>query len=256
MGESFLKELKITPALKESLMKFSKSHPHSSIEEAFLLVVLEHIADVHPVLYVPEKLIYQNQSVLSKHLDYLERSGMLYREAQVIVKKEEDSVNSETTKVFINPFNNAVFGNNCFLHAEDEIVNSVATCPENTERAGGVKAIRYFVSTDPKVIHSYIHATSVPTVKTMFICNRTKKLFATKEGAKEEALKGQIKELSMLEMGIQKRNSPQSEFLSFLEKAITEEGLANFIAAIQKDKDLLPLLERWGGADGQEPQQE
>src|ERR1700675_2116111 len=153
--------LVITQGLKEDLHKFLKKNRKADLITTYLFF-LEKKFNIKPVLFGREKMIYQSQEEL---VQKLESQGKLWRETEIKIQFGEESVNDQTKKIYICPFTGKVFGDNTHPNPQDAIYDWVSKCPENTERAGGLRVKRFFVSEDPEVIKNYISKPKEPITK-------------------------------------------------------------------------------------------
>jgi hypothetical protein len=165
--------LVITESLKNELDSFLKKNRKADLITTYLFY-LEKKHHIRPVLFAREKMIYQSQEDLVKTL---EEQGKLWRETEIKIQFGEQSVNDQTKKIYICPFTGKVFGDNTHPNPQDAIYDWVSKCPENTERVGGLKVKRFFVSEDPDVIKNYIIKRKEPVTKIVFSSAVTGKLF-------------------------------------------------------------------------------
>ncbi len=142
----------VSENLKDEVLGFLKKNKKADVVTTYLFF-LEKKLKIQPVLFIREKKIYQGKEELIK---YLEGLGKLWRETEIKIQFQKESVNDQTTKIYICPFTGKVFGNNTHPNPQDAIYDWVSTCPENTERVDGVRVKRFFVSDDPDVIKNYI----------------------------------------------------------------------------------------------------
>ena len=126
------------------------------------------------MLFVKEKTIYQSKDALVKKVD---EEGKLCRETEIKIKIGKPSVNTKTKKIYICPYSGKVFGDNTHPNPQDAIYDWVSKCPENTERANGMRVKRFFVSEDPAVIKNYVQEHKKTISKTVFSSGVTGKLF-------------------------------------------------------------------------------
>src|SRR5262249_5196606 len=141
---------------------------------------LEKKFNIQPVLFAKEKTIYQS---LEDAMRLLEKDHKIWHEAEIKIGFSNLSVNESTQKIYICPFTGKVFGDNTHPNPQDAIYDWVSKCPENTERIGGMRVKRFFVSEDPEVIRSYISKVKhkEPITKKVFCSVTSGKLFGSKE---------------------------------------------------------------------------
>ena len=92
--------LVITPHVKDELADFLKKNPKVDLLTAYLFF-LSCKNNIEPVIYLKEKTIYRSRDELLKQL---EKEGTLYRETEIKIQFNKESVNDETTKIYICPF--------------------------------------------------------------------------------------------------------------------------------------------------------
>ena len=227
--------------LKEKLKKFFKAHKKVDLTPAYLFY-LESRYKIAPVLFPKQKKIYQTKESLIEHL---EKNNELWRETEIKVQFEKESVNEETKRVYICPFTGKVFGDNTHPNPQDAIYDWVSKCKENTERIGGVRVKRFFVSEDPEVIKNYIKERKEPIVKKVFSSAVTGKLFNSKRAVIDDFVKNQIKPISLLEAQNQNRFELEEGFLNFIKTHFQQEKIQEFVEALSEEKEFVPHVERW-----------
>lgn len=237
--------LTITPELKSELLKFLKKNRSADLVTIYLAFIEEKY-HLKPILFPREKTIYQNlEDVIAK----LEGQGKLWRETEITIQFGQQSVNEETKKIYICPFTGKVFGDNTHPNPQDAIYDWVSTCPENTERVGGLPAKRFFVSEDPEVIKNYISVRKSSIKKVVYSSAITGKLFNSKAAVIEDFKKNHVKALTLLEVQNQNRFQIDERFLEFIQKHLTEEKIAEFVEALSKHPEFEPYLEKWVEAE-------
>ena len=233
--------LVISDSLKEELLKFFKKNRKADLITTYLFF-LEKKYNIHPVLFLREKTIYQSQEDLIRRL---EEQGKLWRETEIKIQFGQQMVNEQTQKIYICPFTGKVFGDNTHPNPQDAIYDWVSKCPENTERSGGLKVKRFFVSEDPEIIKNYIGKRKEPITKIVFSSAISGKLFNSKASVIEDFFKNQLKPLSLIEVPGQNRFQIEDSFLQFIQKQLQEGEIANFVEALSNIKDLAPFTEQW-----------
>lgn len=244
--------LVITDTLKEELNKFLKKNRKADLITTYLFF-LEKKHNIIPVLYGREKTIYQSQDELVKKL---EEMGKLWRETEIKIQVGQPSVNEQTKKIYICPFTGKVFGDNTHPNPQDAIYDWVSKCPENTERVGGLKAKRFFVSEDPEVIKNYIGKVKEPIKKIVFSSVVTGKLFNSKAAVIDDFLKNQLKPLSLVEVPSQNRFQIEEHFLAFIQQQLEESKIANFVEAMSKIDEFSTYIDQWLEEDREEANNE
>lgn len=233
--------LVISETLKEELHKFFKKNRKADLITTYLFF-LENKYNIRPVLFLREKMIYQSQEELIKKL---EEQGKLWRETEIKIQFGQQTVNEQTQKIYICPFTGKVFGDNTHPNPQDAIYDWVSKCPENNERAGGLKVKRFFVSEDPEVIKNYIVKRKEPITKIVFSSAITGKLFNSKTTVIEDLVKNQLKPLSLIEVPGQNRFQIEEHFLAFIQKQLDEGRIAAFVEAISECDEFAPYIAQW-----------
>jgi len=233
--------LVISDSLKEELLKFFKKNRKADLITTYLFF-LEKKYNIHPVLFLREKTIYQSQEDLIRRL---EEQGRLWRETEIKIQFGQQMVDEQTQKIYICPFTGKVFGDNTHPNPQDAIYDWVSKCPENTERSGGLKVKRFFVSEDPEIIRNYIGKRKEPITKIVFSSAISGKLFNSKASVIEDFFKNQLKPLSLIEVPGQNRFQIEDSFLQFIQKQLQEGEIANFVETLSNIKDLAPFTEQW-----------
>lgn len=233
----------ITDEQKTVLQKFlDENKPAELINTYFCFI--ENKFHLHPVLFPKDKIIFQSADDAIKHL---EKDNKLWHEAEIKIGFSNLSVNEGTRKIYICPFTGKVFGDNTHPNPQDAIYDWVSRCPENTERVGGLRVKRFFISEDPDVIKSYIAKTKhkEPIKKVVFSSVLSGKLFSTKKAVIDDFKKNYLKPLSLLEVQNQNRFEIESSFLDFIQSQLVEEKIGSFVEALAEIKDFQPYVEYW-----------
>ncbi len=244
--------LVISETQKDELHKFLKKNRKADLITTYLFF-LEQKYNVNPVLFIREKMIYQSQEELIKKL---EEQGKLWRETEIKIQFGQQTVNEQTQKIYICPFTGKVFGDNTHPNPQDAIYDWVSTCPENTERVGGLKVKRFFVSEDAEVIKNYIVKRKEPITKIVYSSAITGKLFNSKHSVIEDLVKNQLKTLSLIEVPGQNRFQIEEHFLAFIQKQLDQGRIASFVEALSDDDDFVSYVEQWTEEERDEDEEE
>ncbi len=208
------------------------------------LFFLQSKFDIHPVLYPKNKTIYQS---IDDAVRLLEADGQLWHEAEIKIGTDTRSVNEQTQRIYICPFSGKVFGDNTHPNPQDAIYDWVSKCPENTERQGGLRVKRFFVSEDPEVIKEYMKKTPAkkPIIRTVFSSVMSGKLFNSKESVVRDFKKNYLKKLSLVEVQSQNRFDIEEHFLNFLQAQLVEDKITSFVEALAEYERFIPYVELW-----------
>lgn len=233
----------ISSELQTALRAFLKENPAAELLNAYLFYV-EKRFDLHPVLFVRDKIIYQSGEEAIKAL---EKEGKLWHEAEIKISVGQASVNELTKKIYICPFTGKVFGDNTHPNPQDAIYDWVSKCPENTERVGGLKAKRFFVSEDPEVIKSYLAKTKPkePITKIVYSSVLNGKLFSSKAAVIADFEKNYLKEMSLFEVQNQNRFEIEEHFLTFIQAQLVDDKITAFVEAIAEIEEFQPYVNQW-----------
>jgi len=234
-------EMQISDNLKEELLKFLKKNKKSDVITTYLFFIEKKIK-ISPVIFLREKKIYQGKEELIKRL---EGQGKLWRETEIKIQFQKESVNEQTTKIYICPFTGKVFGNNTHPNPQDAIYDWVSTCPENTERVDGLRVKRFFVSEDPEVIKNYIVKRREPVTKTVYSSAVTGKLFNSKTAVIDDFVENQIKSIPLVEVPGQNRFQMDDELLAFIQDKLQEDKISGFVEALSKFPEFSSFVEGW-----------
>jgi len=236
-------KMDITDKLKKQLLDFLQDEKKADLINSYLFFI-EKENNLKPVLFPQEKKIYKS---LDELLDKLENEKKLYRETEIKIRFGSESVNEETKKIYICPFTGKVFGDNTHPNPQDAIYDWVSKCKENTERIGGLKSKRFFVSEDPEIIAKYITKRKEPITKIVFSSVITGKLFNSKKAVIDDFKKHHVKFLTLMEVQNQNKFQIEDSLLKFIEKNLTEEKIKNFVNLLANYKEFEPYLEQWVG---------
>ncbi|HSX03818.1 MAG TPA: DUF2709 domain-containing protein [Rhabdochlamydiaceae bacterium] len=231
----------ISEQLRKELEKFLHKNRKTDLVTAYLYF-LEKKHQIKPVLFAREKMIYQS---LDEVIKKLEDQGKLWRETEIKIQFGQESVNAQTKKIYICPFTGKVFGDNTHPNPQDAIYDWVAKCPENTERMGGLKVKRFFVSEDPEVIKNYIVKRKEPITKIVYSSVITGKLFNSKASVIDDFIKNQTKSLTLIEVPSQNRFQIEERFLQFIQEHLDEKKISEFVEALSEFKEFSQFIEGW-----------
>lgn len=237
----------ITDDLKTELLAFLNENSQAELLNTYLHFI-EKKFNLQPVLFPKDKTIYQSYDDAVK---ILEQQGKLWREAEIKITFGNLAVNEETKKIYICPFCGKVFGDNTHPNPQDAIYDWVSKCPENTERVGGLKVKRFFVSEDPEVIRNYIPKSKPkePIKKVVFSSVLSGKLFNSKESVIQDFKKNYLKRLSLLEVQNQNKYEIEEHFLAFIKQQLAEDKITAFVEALADFEEFLPYVEQWVEAE-------
>lgn len=231
----------ISGTLRDELLKFLKKNRKADVVTTYLFF-LEKKFNISPVLFIRDKMIYQSQEDLIKNL---ESQGKLWRETEIKIQYGQLSVNDQTKKIYICPFTGKVFGDNTHPNPQDAIYDWVSKCPENTERVGGLKAKRFFVSEDPEVIKNYIVKRKEPITKIVYSSAITGKLYNSKQAVIEDFVKNQLKPIPLEEVPNQNRFQIEEHFLAFIQKQLEESKINAFAETLSGIEEFAAYIDQW-----------
>lgn len=233
----------ISAETKNILQQFLNENSSAELVNTYLCYV-ENKFNLHPVLFPKDKIVYQSAEDAVKAV---EKEGKLWHETEIKIGFSNLSVNDQTKKIYICPFTGKVFGDNTHPNPQDAIYDWVSKCPENTERIGGLRVKRFFVSEDPGVIQSYIAKTKPKEgiTKVVFSSVLSGKLFSTKEAVVEDFKKNYLKPMSLVEVQSQNRFQIEEGFLAFIQKQLVEDKIAAFIEALAEYEEFSTYIEQW-----------
>lgn len=242
----------ISETLKNELLKFLKKNKKADLITTYLYF-LEKKFNIDPVLFIRDKMIYQSQDDL---ISKLEAQGKLWRETEIKIQYGQQSVNEQTKKIYICPFTGKVFGDNTHPNPQDAIYDWVSKCPENTERVGGLKAKRFFVSEDADVIKNYIVKRKEPMTKIVYSSAVTGKLFNSKQAVLDDFKRNQLKSTPLEEVPNQNRFQIEENFLAFIQKQLEESKINLFIEALSQHDEFSSYIDLWLVEDKEETEEE
>jgi hypothetical protein len=231
----------ITPELKAQLESFLSKKRSADLLTTYLFF-LEQRYRLHPVVFPSGKIIYRSAD---EAIAKLEASGRLWHEAEITIRFSDEAVNEETKKVYICPFSGKVFGDNTHPNPQDAIYDWVSHCKENTERKGGLKTKRFYVSEDPDVIRNYIQKRSKPIRKKVFSSVISGKLFNSRESIIQDFRTNYLKPIALLDVQKQSRWDIEATFLKFIEDQLDESHVTAFVEAMAEYEELLFYVRKW-----------
>lgn len=207
---------------------------------------IEKKHQLEPVVFLKDKTVYRNIDDAEK---ILESEGKLWRETEIKIGYTTSSVDEETKKIYICPFTGKVFGDNTHPNPQDAIYDWVSKCPENTERIGGLKVKRFFISEDPEVIKAYAskNKPKAPLIKVVFSSALNGKLFHAKDSVIDDFRANYVKRVSLQEVQSQSRFQIEESFMNFIQQQLTDDKIAAFVEMLSDIPECLPYVEKWIG---------
>lgn len=210
------------------------------------LYYIERKYQLQPVVFLKDKVVYRDIDEAEK---ILEADGKLWRETEIKIGYTTSSVDDETKKIYICPFTGKVFGDNTHPNPQDAIYDWVSKCPENTERVGGLKVKRFYISEDPEVIKAYAskNKPKAPLIKVVFSSALNGKIFHAKETVLEDFRANYLKKVSLQEVQGQSRFQIEDSFMAFIQQQLTDDKIAAFVETLSEIPECLPYVEQWIG---------
>ena len=233
--------MQINEKIKKDILNFLTDNKKADLILTYLFYA-EQKNNLKPILFTREKKIYQS---LDSLLEKLEKEGRLFRETEIKIQFGQQSVNDETKKIYICPFTGKVFGDNTHPNPQDAIYDWVSMCPENTERVGGLRSKRFYITEDPEIIKKYVTKRKDPITKLVYSSGLTGKLFNSKKAVIDDFKKTNIKYFTLFEVQNQNRFEIEENFLKFIQDLLTEDKIRDFVESISKFKEFEPYLEKW-----------
>lgn len=236
-------KMTISENQKKSLLRFISQNKHPELIATYLFYI-EQKFQLQPVLFVQDREVYQS---LEDAISILEKEGKLWRETEIKIGYEMAAVNDQTTKIYICPFTGKVFANNTHPNPQDAIYDWVSQCKENTERVGGVRAKRFFISEDPGVIQEFALKCKPkePITKVVFSSGINGKLFHSKEAVIEDFKTNYVKPVSLPDVQNQSRFQIESSFMKFIEQHLGDDRITSFVEALAVIPEFSSIVERW-----------
>ncbi|WP_213318772.1 DUF2709 domain-containing protein [Chlamydiifrater volucris] len=237
--------MNVSGSVKKKLLQFLKEQKRPELLTAYLFY-LEKELSLDPVVFVKDKIIFKSPEDAVR---ILEEEKKLWRETEIRIGVGKPSVNEETRRIYICPFTGKVFADNVYRNPLDAIYDWLAKCPENTERQGGVRVKRFFVSDDPKVIANYIQPPKAPRTKVVFASVITGKLFNSLPDLIQDFKKSYLRRMMLVEVQNQNKFQLEGSFLSLLQGYLEEEKIAEFVEVLAEDTSFHEYISEWVDAD-------
>lgn len=233
----------ISEETKVLIDSFLEENSPAPLVNTFLFYI-QNKFKIQPVLFPKEKMIYQSAE---SAIRTLENEDKLWHQTEIKVTFGDQSVNDQTKKIYICPFSGKVFGDNTHPNPQDAIYDWVSKCPENTERTGGLRVKRFFVSEDPEMIQNYLdkEVQKKPITKTVYSSVLSGKLYNSKESVIKDFKKNYLKKLSLVEVQNQNKFTIEESFLEFIQSQLVEEKITGFVEAMAQEPDFQPIVEQW-----------
>jgi hypothetical protein len=239
-----MEKVLITEKQKKVLEQFLDKNRPAELMNTYLCFI-ENKFNLYPVFFAKDKMVHRSAEDLVKQL---ESEGNLWHETEIKIGFGQASVNEETKKIYICPFTGKVFGDNTHPNPQDAIYDWVSKCPENTDRVGGLRVKRFFVSEDPEVIKSYMGKNKVKKEaikKVVYSSVLNGKLFNSKEAVITDFKRNYLKKFSLVELQNENKFKIEAQFLDFIQEQLLEEKITSFVEALAEFDEFLPYVERW-----------
>jgi hypothetical protein len=237
------KNLTLSDELKQKLHVFLKENSNAELINTYLYFIQNRF-NLQPVLYPKQKIIYMSADEAIKKVQEKEE---LWREAEIKITFSRESVNEHTKKIYICPFSGKVFGDNTHPNPQDAIYDWVSRCPENTEKVGGLKVKRFFVSDDPEVIQNYLakEKHKEPIAKKVYSSALSGKIFNSQHAIIDDFKRNYLKPMTLLEVQNQNRFTIEEGLLEFIQAQLVEDKVASFIEALAEHDEFVPFVQKW-----------
>lgn len=245
-----MSKMSMTAGMQSQLKDYLESTKHPELITTYLFYV-EQKYSLEPVLFVRDKVVYQS---VSDAVRLLEKEGKLWRETEIKIGYVTSSVDELTKKIYICPFTGKVYGDNTHPNPQDAIYDWVSKCPENTERVGGLRVKRFFISEDAEVIKAYASkfTPKSPITKIVFSSAINGKLYHSKEAVIEDFKANYLKRISLVEVQNQSRFQIEEHFMEFIQQHLSEDKIAAFVEMLSEVEEFGPYVESWLGEVEQE----
>ncbi len=241
-----------TDSIIQDLEAFLKRHRKANLITTYLFY-LEKKFNIQPIVFIPERKIYESHENL---LQTLEKEDRLYRETEIKIQFSVSSVNKDTKRIYICPFSGKVFGDNTHPNPQDAIYDWVSKCKENTLRENGMRVKKFHISEDPEIIASYIQKEREGIVKTVFSSKITKKLFANKKAIKKEIEDNFIQPIELKDVPMQNRFEIEDKFLEYIQNQLEEDHVSTFVESLSPYPYFEKHIERWSKEAEEEASEE
>lgn len=236
-------DVAINEKIRQKLKNFLTENSNVELINAYLYFI-QNKFNLQPVLYPKSKTIFMSVDEAMKKIQQTEE---IWRETEIKITFSHESVNEETKRIYICPFSGKVFGDNTHPNPQDAIYDWVSKCPENTERVGGLKVKRFYVSEDQDVIKSYLlkHKPKEPIRKKVFSSAMSGKIFNTQEAVIKDFKENYLRPMTLLEVQSQNKFNIEESFLEFIQAQLVEDKVASFIETLAGYDEFLPYVQKW-----------
>lgn len=233
---------------KKNLKDFLEDQKSPDLVKAYLYFIgLQH--KIEPVVVPIHKTIFKN---LDEAIQSTEKENKLWKETEITIHFDKESVNEETQKIYICPFTGKVFGDNTHSNPQDAIYDWVSRCSQNEERQGGLRVKRFLISEDPEMIKNYIVERKKPMKKTVFSSVLNGKLFNSKAAVIKDFCEHYVRPMDITEIQSQNRFQLEEHFLNFIQDQLNEDKITKFVESLSEYPEFLPFIEKWIDSSGDE----
>lgn len=236
-----MNSMELTDKLRKDLESFLKKNRRADLVAAYLRCV-ELREKLQPVVHPGSKTIFAGAEGA---IEALESESRLSRETEIKISFDQGAVNEQTQKIYICPYSGKVFGDNTHPNPQDAIYEWVSTCPENSDRIGGLRVKRFLVSEDPKLIKKYITHRKKSVTKRVFSSIVSGKLYDTRKNVWDEFRLHYLKPMSLYEVQEQNRFQIHPDLLKLLQEQLQEAKIADFVESLSKHAFFKPYLNLW-----------
>lgn len=233
--------MELTEKQRIDLESFLKKNRRADLVAVYLRYV-ELREKLQPVVYPGSKTIYAQAEGA---IEALEAESRLSRETEIKISYDQGAVNDQTVKIYICPYSGKVFGDNTHPNPQDAIYEWVSSCPENTDRIGGLRVKRFLVSEDPKLIKKYITHRKKSVTKRVFSSLISGKLYDNRKNVWDEFRLHYLRPLSLNEVQEQNRFQIHPDLLAVLQDQLQEAKIADFVESLSHHLFFKPYLSLW-----------
>lgn len=228
----------ISEKLLGEIEQFLRKNKKADLVTTYLFYLSQKLG-IHPVLYLKEKKIYQNEAEIIRSL---ESSGKLWRQTEINIQVGERGINAETRRIYICPATGKAFGDNTHPNPQDAIYDWVS---RHGEMIDGVRNKRFYVSEDPDFIKNYIVKGRDPIKKKVFSSLVTGKLFNSEKAVVEDFKHSQLKPIPLESIPSQNRFEIEERLLNFIQDQLDESRLGAFVESLSLNETLAPYAKNW-----------
>ena len=209
------------------------------------ILILQHVHDIDPVVFLPNKVIFKNsEDAVHKLTTKAHTHNIAIETIKILMHRQAAVVNDETTKIYICPYTGKVFGNNTCNYPEDEIYDWVSTYATSNNIGTGTK---FFISSDKELINTYL-SSNPDNYKTVYKIQGNNQLFLDVVTAEKQLVKSLVP-MDLNSVLNQNKFQIEASFLKVCQHVLQDSYISKIVAVLNQAPTLKQYSHIWENQD-------